>query len=132
MINTRFEAYKIQREIKRSGKTFAFKKPDLNDFGEPKRDENGNYIFQSGDLELNGIYHETNSYISLVTGDTTATRTKKEPMILCLYEDTAGLKVGDVTYINGKMFKLTGVKNIQEWSIIGDISLEVFDDGLQT
>ena len=40
------------------------------------------------------------------------------------------LKVDHQVVINGKTFKVTGIVNIQEWSIIGDISLEVIDDGL--
>ena len=55
-------------------------------------------------------------------------------MILCLYDDAAfvTLRVGDVTVINGKTFEVTGVVNIQGWSIIADISLEVVDDGTNT
>ena len=35
MINTRFEAYKIKRELKRSGIDYEFKRKKKNDFGEP-------------------------------------------------------------------------------------------------
>ena len=138
MINTQFEAYKIKRELKRSGIDYEFKRSGVNDFGEPV-----------GELVpigvIRGLYHEENSNIQITTGDTTRIRTKKIPMILCLYEDTTslgsdnepaldekefGLKVDDQVVINGKTFKVTGIVNIQEWSIIGDISLEVIDDGL--
>lgn len=125
MINTRFEAYKIKRELKRSGIDYEFKRKEKNDFGEP-----------TGDLEvfgsLKGIYHEQNSNIQVTTGDTTQVRTKKIPMILCLYEDTArlALVVGDTVTINAKTFKVTGVVNIQEWNLISDISLEVVDSGV--
>ena len=53
-------------------------------------------------------------------------------MILCLYEDitSLGLRVDDQLVINGKTFKVTGIVNVQEWNLIGDISLEVFDDGI--
>lgn len=125
MINTRFEAYKIKRELKRSGIDYEFKRKEKNDFGEP-----------TGDLEvfgsLKGIYHEQNSNVQVTTGDTTQVRTKKIPMILCLYEDTArlALVVGDTVTINAKTFKVTGVVNIQEWNLISDISLEVVDSGV--
>lgn len=127
MVNKQFEAYKIKREIKRSGIDYEFKRLGLNDFGEPDDEESlvGN---------LKGLYHEENSYIQLMTGDTTQTRTKKIPKILCLYEDAASLalKIGDLLHINQKVFKVTGVTNIQEWSIIADISLEVVDNGICT
>ena len=138
MVNKDFEAYKLKRELKRSGIDYEFKRKGMNEFGEP-----------SGELVpigvIRGLYHEENSNIQITTGDTTRIRTKKIPMILCLYEDTTslgsdneptlnekelGLKVDDQVIINGKTFKVTGIVNIQEWSIIGDISLEVIDDGL--
>lgn len=125
MINTRFEAYKIKRELKRSGIDYEFKRKKKNDFGEPAGDPE---VFGS----LKGIYHEQNSNIQVTTGDTAQVRTKKIPMILCLYEDTArlALVVGDTVTINAKTFKVTGVVNIQEWNLISDISLEVVDSGV--
>lgn len=70
MINTKFEAYKIQRELTRSGIDYEFKRIEKNDFGEP-----------AGELKvvgkLRGLYHEQNSGIQITTGDTTQVRTKK-------------------------------------------------------
>ena len=125
MINTRFEAYKIKRELKRSGIDYEFKRAGVNDFGEPV----GEPIVVG---TIRGLYHEQNSSIQVTTGDTTQVRTKKIPMILCLYEDTArlALAVGDTVTINAKTFKVTGIVNIQEWNIISDISLEVVDNGI--
>lgn len=125
MINKKFEAYKIKRELKRSGIDYEFKRIGKNDFGEPV-----------GELEsigvLKGLYHEQNGSVQITTGDTTQVRTKKIPMILCLYEDAAllALEVGNIVVINTKTFKVTGVVNIQEWNIISDISLEVVDNGV--
>jgi len=125
MINTRFEAYKIKRELKRSGIDYEFKRSGLNDFGEPV----GESIVIG---TIRGLYHEQNSSVQITTGDTTQVRTKKIPMILCLYEDTArlALQVGDTVTINAKTFKVTGIVNIQEWNLISDISLEVVDSGI--
>lgn len=126
MINTQFEAYKIKRELKRSGIDYEFKRPGLNDFGEPD-----NELVTIGIIK--GLYHEQNSNIQITTGDTTQVRTKKIPMILCLYDDAAFLvlQVGDLLEINGRQFKVTGITNIQEWNIISDISLEVVDNVIQ-
>lgn len=126
MINTKFEAYKIKRELKRSGIDYEFKRSGLNDFGEPS-----NELITVGIIK--GLYHEQNSNIQITTGDTTQVRTKKIPMILCLYDDAASLvlQVGDLLEINKKQFKVTGITNIQEWSIISDISLEVVDNVIQ-
>lgn len=126
MINTQFEAYKIKRELKRSGIDCEFKRSDVNDFGEPTGES---AVIGT----IRGLYHEQNSNIQITTGDTTQVRTKKIPMILCLYEDAASLvlQVGDELKINNKTLKVTGVVNIQEWNIIADISLEVVDNVVQ-
>lgn len=124
MVNTKFEAYKLKRELRRSGINYEVKRFGRNEFGEPVSDADTVGI-------IKGLYHEQNSNIQITTGDTTQVRTKKIPMILCLYDDVASLNfiVGDFIMINEKMFKITGVVNILEWNIISDISLEVFDDG---
>ena len=126
MINTQFEAYKIKRELKRSGIDYEFKRSGVNDFGEPVGEPT---VVGT----IRGLYHEQNSSVQVTTGDTTQVRTKKIPMILCLYEDAASLvlQVGDELKINNKILKVTGVVNIQEWNIIADISLEVVDNVVQ-
>lgn len=121
MVNTKFEAYKLCRELKRSGKQYEFKRAKLNVFKEPTND----YDIVK---QLTGLYHEQNGSISVATGDTTQTRTKKVPMILCLYEDVESIKFGDIIEINSRIFKVTGIVNIQEWNIIADISFEVIDN----
>lgn len=125
MINTQFEAYKIKRELKRSGIDYEFKRSGVNDFGEPVGEPT---VVGT----IRGLYHEQSSSVQVTAGDTTQVRTKKIPMILCLYEDAASLvlQVGDELKINNKTLKVTGVTNIQEWNLISDISLEVVDNGV--
>ncbi len=124
MVNKEFEAYKIKRELKRSGIDYEFKRFGENEFGEPNSEPT-----LVGTVKC--IYHEQNSNVSVTTGDTTQVRTKKVPMLLCLWEDIARfiLQVDDVVLFNDKTFKVTGVTNIQEWNVIADISLEVVDNG---
>ncbi len=128
MINKQFEAYKIKRELKRSGIQYDFKRFKRNNVGEPDMNAEPDDVGT-----LNGLYHEQNSNIEITTGDTTQIRTKKIPSILCLYEDVASLNllVGDFVEFNNKTYKVTGVVNIQEWNIIADISLEVTDYGIR-
>lgn len=125
MVNTKFEAYKIKRELKKSGIDYEFLRKEKNKFNELAGEE------QSVGT-LKGLYHEQNGYIQITTGETTQTRTKKTPMILCLCDDVnlLNLQVNDIVKINNKIYKLTGIVNIQEWNIISDISLEVVDDGV--
>ena len=126
-VNTKFEAHKIQREIQRSGKEFKFYRPQKNDVGEliPINSE------IEPTKEIKGVYHEVNQHVQFLQNQTTQTRVrqKKQPAILCLFEDTEGLKIDDVVFINDKTFVVVSLNDIQEWNIIADISLEVFDSG---
>ena len=125
MINTKFEVYKIQRELNRSGIVVDFLRQETNKFkepiGEPKK---------VGSILC--IYHEQNGRIKISTGDTTQVRAKKVPMLLCLYSNVSqvNIQVGDQVKLNGKTFNVTGVVNIQEWNLVADISLEVVDVGV--
>ena len=122
-MNTRFEAHKIQREIKRSGVEFEFKRLGKNEFNEPNEEVTESF-------KIKGLYHEQNGYITITKNEAAKTRTKKTSMILCLHEDVvdSGLQIEDLVKINNKTFKVNGVVNIQEWNIISDISLEFIDE----
>lgn len=125
MVNKGFEVYKLKRELKRSGIDYEFTRPKANKFGEPSDEEE-----MIGTLK--GLYHEQNEHISVTMSGTTQIRTKKVPSILCLYEDVASLAlvIGDKVKLNGKTMKVTGIVNVQEWSLIADVSLEVVDNGV--
>ena len=123
MINTKFEAYKIRRELKKVGTQYEFERPELNEFKEPTDKR----LFAG---KITGLYHEQNGYIRVTTGEAAQFRSKKIPTILCLYEDAKSLKINDETKINSKTYRVTGVLNIQEWNLIADVSLEVIDDGV--
>lgn len=131
MVNNKFEAYKLQREIKRSGIAFTFKRQKLNEFKEPE-----------GEFEvvgvINGLYHETNSQITKTVADGSITRTKKQPALLCLADDyrSLGLKFGDVVTVKNaqpesdeKVVKFVGAVDIANWGIIVDMSFEEVDHG---
>lgn len=125
MVNNKFEAYKIEREVKRSGTPFTLLRFGTNAFGEPS-DE----VQEVGTFR--GLYHEQNSTVSITTGETTQTRTKKVPSILCLQNAIADFNIGVGDMVsNGtsKVFRVTGLVDIQEWHTIIDISLELVDDG---
>lgn len=127
MINTKFEAYKLRRELKRSGKVYKIERYGVNGYGEPVK----NATSKVG--EFKGLYHEQNGYMQMSTTDTTQTISKKIPMIMCLYEDidNLNLKVDDFIQIGesgGNIdfseYRIAGITNIQNWGIIADISLE--------
>lgn len=131
MINTKFEAYKLKREVRRNGVVFEFKRRKLDKFNEP-----------TGELEtvaeVRGLYHESNSYITETVGDAATTRTKKQPMLLCLADDvkSSDLRQGDEIQIPLRSSQMTSVTlryvgcvDIQNWGIIADLSFEEVDEG---
>lgn len=131
MVNNKFEAYKLEREIKRSGTTFRFKRHKRNEFNE-----------LSGELELvgtiTGLYHETNSQVTESLADGSITRTKKQPALLCLAEDydTFKLEYGDVVVVSDdashsreRTLRFIGAVDIANWGIIIDMSFEMVDHG---
>ena len=130
MINTKFEAYKLRRELKRSGKTYKIERYGVNEYGEPIK---GSINSTSCVGKFRGLYHEQNGYIQKSMMDTTQVISKKIPMIMCLYDDVnnLNLKVDDFIQIDeccGNIdfseYRITGITNIQNWGIIADISLE--------
>ena len=126
MINKKFEVYKVQREIRRSGTKVKLLRPSENDYKEK------DYGALSQIAEIDCLYHEVNSRISLQTGEITQYRTKKEPAFLALWQDIGplNLRTGDIAEINGNSYLVIKVANIQEWNLIADVYLEVQDIGL--
>lgn len=131
MVNNKFEAYKLEREIKRSGVTFTFKRYKLNEYKEP-----------DGEPEeigaIKGLYHETNSQVTQTLADGSVTRTKKQPALLCLAEDYNELQVdhGDIVEVSDdaphslkRTLKFVGAVDIANWGIIVDMSFEMVDHG---
>ena len=121
-MNLKFEKNKLKRELKKSGKKYSFLREGKNKFGEPNGEP-------TEICSIEAMYHESNGHIKIQTGDAAIYRTKKEPRLLCMYDDATSLVLGDYVLINGNRYNVTGVLNVQEWNIIADISLEVVDNG---
>lgn len=130
-VNKQFEAYKVKREIKRSGSEFEFFRRQKNEFNEPVKDSGQSL----GKIKC--LYHEISNHVILTTKEAAQVRLNetnrgKQPALLCLYDDANSLSllVDDYVTINEKTFIVTGIRNIQEWNIIADISLQGVDDGI--
>lgn len=70
MINNKFEAYKVVRELKRSGINYEFYRKGLNEFGEQ-------VTVPTKVCEFKGLYHEQTNSVQTTTQDGAVTRTKK-------------------------------------------------------
>lgn len=119
-MNLKFEELKLRKELMRSGIEYEFRRIGIDEYGQETDDDESVGI-------LKAIYHEQNGFVTSKVAEETNIRNKKQPMLLCSYRDAAdlGLKKDDYVLINGKKFRLVAIVNVQEWGIIGDISLEV-------
>lgn len=116
MNSIQFQLNKIKRLIKTQGDTFVFTGKALNEFGEPS-DE----ILA---VPLDGVFHETTSYLTRTSTESTTLRAKPSPMILCLWEDAKKLSISYELFYNGKLYRIGDIKNVSESNIAADISLE--------
>ena len=115
-----FLLHRLQVQLNMRGIEYVFSRQALDKFGQPLDDT-------QEEIKLKGIYHESNGYIQTSGSDATTIRTEKSPMILCLFEDGNKIKQGDMITIVEKTFRVSGVLNIQNYSIVADISLEEVD-----
>lgn len=112
-----FLLHRLQVQLNMRGVEYVFSRPALDKYGQPLEDT-------QEEIKLKGIYHEANGYIQTTGHDATITRTKKSPMILCLFEDGEKIQQLDTVEIEGKKYRVSGVLNVQNYSVVADISLE--------
>lgn len=116
MPSTLFLKNKIARQLITNGKMYSFNHYVENEYKELEFDSI---------IELNGLYHEKNSFEVKNTVDGAITHSKKSPMILCLKEDAEDISTGDSVIISDVEYKVVSKNNIQNFDVAYDISLEV-------
>ena len=119
-MQTSFFKNKVQRQIKYNGQRFPLIK-----VSEDKYHQKG--LSNPVEIEFEGLYHESISYISISGADAGRMRSKPQPMILTLYDDykTANIKVDDIILIGDNKYKVTGATDIKNLHVACDISLEL-------
>ena len=147
MINNRFVLYQVKREIKRNGRTMEFLRAEENEFGEPTDEKKPICTYK-------GLFHEHNPHMldsyKIMTGQTLGWYTgEKYPQLMVPYEDfwfdkeiineqgepeivKDCVRVGDEVNWNGRIIRVTGVSNVEEWNLLYDISFEEVEDGKPT
>lgn len=126
MKSPKFEQAKLKRAIATNGVEYEFKRPKKNSFGEV-----ASPIEYETALTVVGLYHESTSYVSTTTSEATSYRSKKQPMILTFFDSAKLLKKRDVVVIKNVKYVFNDLRDVENWGIFGDISLEVVDDGKQ-
>lgn len=113
----RFLEHKIKQQLKFNGVEYEFSFVEEDAYHQESVSEEK--------IKIIGIYHETNSHITESGSDGSVTTSKPVPMILCLWSDASKIKNGYTVSISGNIYKVTGTSNIQNYDVVGDISLEM-------
>ena len=116
------ELYKIKREIDIHGKMHTFYRDVLNDDGEP-----------TGEIKqivcTCGLLHVSGGYVARETSAGTETRTKREPMLLLRWEEVEEVQNRDFVILNNYRYNVINKRNVNEYNIVADLSLEVVLNG---
>lgn len=110
---------KIKRLLKTNGIAYTFTSIRTDEYNQPTT-EGGE------EISIVGVYHEQNSFISVNSSDAASVQKKKSPMILTLLDDSVKrLKQGDVVLIGERMYRVSGILDVQNYGVVADISLEM-------
>lgn len=113
----KFLENKIKRQLSCNGIEYTFIRRGEDAYHQPTEEK--------PQIKITGIYHEKNSYISESGADSSKITSKPVPMILGLWSEISQIKNGDIVFIGSFEYQVTGVSNIQNYNIAGDISLEL-------
>lgn len=112
------QRHKLAKSIDHYGRTYTFTRQKHNDFGEPEGPP-------EDVLTIKGLWHETQSYITLASSEGSVVRSKPSPQIMVLWEGDFPLRQGDLLEYRNYTYKVTGFHDPTNLGIALDISLEV-------
>lgn len=108
---------KVSRQIRSSGKEYEFISMLKDGYNQP---------ITGDSVKIVGVWHEQNSFISVQTTSAASVQRKKSPMILTLIDDNMkSIKQGDLIYISGVKYTVSGILDIGNYGVVADISLEM-------
>lgn len=116
------QRHKLAKSIDHYGKTYTFTRQKQNDFGEPEG-------LPNPVLTIKGLWHESQSYVTLNSQEGSVVRSKPSPQIMVLWEGDFPLEQGDLLEFRGYTYKVTGFHDPTNLGISIDISLEVVLSG---
>lgn len=117
------QLHKMKLYLLRNGMRYDVERKQLNDYGEPIRDENGKYKTEII-LSFVGLFHTSNSFVSESVAESSITKTKQQPQILSVYEDVRSIMQGDILTVADCVYEVVEVRNISNMGIVADISLQ--------
>lgn len=117
----RFLEQKVERQIKQNGEAFVFV--------HTTEDKYHRGTAEQTELPVKGILHISTAYMQETSDEGATISSKPSPIILCLYEDGSAISKGDSLKINETQYNVTGVENVQQLSVVCQISLEEVQNG---
>lgn len=116
---TLFLKNKIARQIAMNGRQFSFARFGLDEYHQ--RLETAEVV-----ATIEGVFHETTSYIRSTDSDTGRMSSKPQPMILTLCDEASRLlEKDDEVVIGSNTYRLVAKRDIENLGVAYDISLEV-------
>lgn len=116
-MNSSFEKHKLLRFIKSQGRSYTFIGLGKNQFGEPTG--------KNKTVEIDGVYHESQGYVTSTTTDGSNIKSKPSSLIMCLKEDSLSLERDMSTTIQDKEYKIVDLRDVNNFGVACDISLEL-------
>lgn len=104
--------------VQANGKEYTFLRNQVDEYGEP-------IGALSNVATIKGIWHESQSYVSLKKEEASTVRSKPSPQILVMAEDAKPIQQDDFIEVDGQRYLVTGKHDPTNLGIAVDISLEV-------
>ena len=125
------QQHKVARALRTHGKKYDFYRDKRDSRNEPVLDEHFQRIPELVHSII-GIYHEQADYFVSMMQEDTAVRTETNPMILTMrHEDLKKLiPVSDYVMISDTRYDYVAVRNVNNFDLFCNISLELVDNGL--
>lgn len=118
MRNVVFHKNQLKRIVESQGVSFTIRREGKNNLNEP--DGSSQVV-----TTLKGIWHESQAYVNVTSGDSSTVRSKPQSQILTMFESSVGIEQGDYLEYNGQRYNVTGVHDPTGLKLAADISLEV-------
>lgn len=107
---------KIERQLDINGVEYTF---------DVVKEDKYKQLKESGEkVTIIGLYHESLSYQTINAKEGAKVIKKMQAMILTLQEYAEKLNIGYKLSVNDRRYKISGIVNVQNYSVAAEISLE--------
>lgn len=125
MFTERVALHRLSQQIAWQGKRYTFYRRQVNEFNEQSTEP-------AKLSDIKGLFHNGSSnHVVVNTTDNGQVIEKNTPYIMTTWGQGKMLQLNDEVTINEKTYRVTAVANINEYSLIAEVSLEVILDGVE-